>query len=123
MDKGYSHSFPKIAVLRVNFVNGLSMGPIILVSSRTKSLTGNMMTISTDMIPQVAESSSDGRNDQGPISAFRRFASCGCSEEQQLAHDFSLSGQCTGSCIEKHRRNNQRIGRGASGATGLIVSH
>jgi hypothetical protein len=40
------------------------MGRIILVSSRTKSLTGNMMTISTDMIPQVAESSSDGRNDQ-----------------------------------------------------------
>ncbi len=72
-----------------------------------KSLTGNMMTISTDMIPQMAESSSDGRNDQnethtpvnilvstvnrkiltnawlqkGPISSFRRLASCGCPEE------------------------------------------
>ena len=29
-----------------------------------KSLTGNMMNINTDMIPQVAESSSDGRRDQ-----------------------------------------------------------
>lgn len=49
------------------FVNGLSMGQIILVNEmRKKSHRENMTTISPDTIPlaQVAESPLDGRNDQ-----------------------------------------------------------